>query len=191
MHFSGNQLEPGEEVIVSFQDHWIVMIMPVFLYILGWSLFLFLIFTAQQLRPTTFISGFAVSIIAFFVLFLTHHLFFLLLLEYLISGLIVTNKRIIHTHYFPFFVDDVVYIEIFEIHAIEKKKHGILRILFNFGDVVLSVSGKGEVITSQFMRHPSRFINFIEAIKSGKPLSDVTLKSTGATCLPKFHYLLK
>lgn len=191
MLFSGNQLETDEEVVAALQDHWIVMIIPLFAYMVGWIIFLFLLYVAGLIKIPSPITGFILSFIAFFILITAHHLFFLYFIEYLVSSLIITNKRIIEIRFFPFFVDDVSYIELAEIHELDKRKHGILRNVLNYGDVSLNLPRRRETITFQYVRYPSKFINLIEGLKDHRDITQFDIKSMGASCSKKYKFLLE
>ncbi len=187
-----NQLEKNEEVIATFADHWIVMVMPFIIYFFGWCIFAFLIYTAGLIKTFSAELGLIALLLSFLILFVIHHLLFLFLLEYQVSTLIITNKRIIENHYFPLVLDDFLFIEISQIDEIEKKKHGLFQVLFNYGDVTFSVPGKGDIHTSKYVRHPSKLINMIETLKSKKPLtSNTDLRKMGASCPKKYQFLLK
>jgi len=186
-----NQLDPDEEVIALLQEHWVTMVGPFFIYLLGWLFFFFFFFIAGLLKTVSLIAGFFVLIFAFCILLVGHHFFFLYLIEYLVSSLIITNKRLIEIRFFPFFLDDVSYIEINQIHEIDKIKHGLLQNLLNYGEVCFNVLRRRESIIFRNVRYPSKFINMIEAIKVNKPLIKGDLKAMGASCPKKYRYLLE
>jgi hypothetical protein len=187
MKFSGNKLELGEEVIAALHDHWIVMFIPLIIYISGWILFLFLFYLVWIIKAASISLGLIMLLLAFLVLFITHHLFFLFLIKHLLSILVVTNKRLIRFSFSPFLQDDISYIEMDQIGEIDKKKHGILQNILNYGEVSINMNS----ITFNYIPYPSKFINLIETIKSKKPLSPGDLKSMGASCPTKYKYLLK
>lgn len=190
-HHPKNQLEPGEEVIASLQDHWIVYFKPFFVFVSGWILFFILFFLAQSLINTSLLTSYLVLFASFFILLLSHHIVFFLLIEYFVSTLIITNKRLIYVKFLPFLEDDFCYVEISEIHELEKKKHGLLKNFLNYGYVELSVPGRLEPIIFDYVRYPSRVINLIEAIRFNKDLSELDLRKTGASCSKKYKFLLE
>lgn len=190
MLFSGNQLEPDEEVIAILQDHWVAMVTSFSMYLVSFLLFAFSLFIAGILKTTSPVAGFFVLMFAFGILLAGHHFFFLYYIEYLVSSLIVTNKRLIEIRFFPFFLDDVSYIAISQIFEIDKMKHGFLQNFLNYGVVSLNIPRRRETIVFRYVRYPSKFINLIEAIKAQKPLANSSLKGMGASCPPKYEYLL-
>ena len=157
----------------------------------GWSLFLFLYYVGILIKPISFLSSFIVVIIAFSMLVIVHHFFFILILEYLISSLVVTTKQIIELKFVPFVTDDLIFIEIDQIHEIEKRKHGFLRNIFNYGDVVIEFLGSTVPIDFHFIGKPRKFVDLIESIKYGKPLEDLDLSGCGITCAKKYDFLAK
>ena len=84
----------------------------------------------------------------------------------------VTNKRIIQFTNQPFITNDTMFINISEIHQMEKKKRGFVSNIFDYGEVIINVAAVPEPIKLCNLPHPSRFINVIEAIRSNK-LSEV------------------
>jgi len=191
MPSNGNQLEPGEEVIAKIDQHWIVKVMPFFVYTLFWITFFILFLTYDQLKAISPVIAFIVFFIAFLVLFIGHHFFFLFIIQDLISTLVITNKRIIEIHFFPFLRDDVSYLEIEQIHEIDKEKHGFLKNLLNYGNVLVNIPGRPKLLTFRNIRYPSKFINLIEGIKAKKPIYELDLRSMGASCPPQYQHLLK
>jgi hypothetical protein len=186
--FSNDQLEPGEEVITALQDHWVKLVPQILILVTSWILFGLLSLSASLLVsfPYASIITFVAGII---ILLLGHHFFFLTLISYFISVLIITNKRLIEIHYFPFLVDDADYFEIKEIHEIEKKKHGFLQNILNYGSVSFGIGRRP--VEFYYLRYPSKFINLIETIKSEKPLTGVDLRKMGASCPEQYKFLLK
>jgi len=191
MPLAANQLDPDEEVIAVLQDHWIVMVMPFLLYLLSWMLFLFFLVVSWSLKMVLLKVSFYFLLAAFITLVIGHHFFFLFYVEYLVSSLIITNKRLIEINFFPFFQDDVSYIELIQVHEIDKRKHGFWENLLNYGTVSLNIPRRGGTIVFKNIRYPSIFINLVEALKANKPLSPGDLRLTKASCPSKYQYLLK
>lgn len=191
MNLQDDQLERNEEIITVLQEHWIVLIMPIFVFIIGWFIFFLLFFLAASLRLFSPSADVLILWLAFAVLLASIHFFFLFFIEYLISTVVVTNKHLIEIRFFPFFLDDVSYIEISQIHEIDKRKHGIIQNLLNYGVVCINIPRRNQTIIFQFVRYPSKFINLIEAIKNQKPLIKGDLKAMGASCPEKYKYLLE
>lgn len=191
MQVAVNQLAPNEEVIASLQNHWISLLKPFLLLSFSWLVFFLLFTSADFLRTTSTLISSIILIIDFFILIVSHHFFFLFLLEYLISSMVVTNQRLIEINFFPFVRDDVSYIEIKEIHEIEKKKHGIFKNILNYGEVQLNIPRKAQPVLFKHIWYPSKFVSLIEAIRFGKNLSTIDLKNAGADCPEKYKFLLK
>lgn len=179
------QLEPGEEVIAGVKGHWIVLGVPIAIYVAGWVLSLIIFYIGQMLKNSSIIAVFVAFVLAFFVLFSSHHLFFLTLLRYLLSITVITNKRLIVVNFSPLVQDDVTYIELEKIQSIHKKEHGFYANLLNYGEVTL------DTVTFHNLRNPIKFISFVESLKNKKPLMEGDLKQMGVICSPDYLYLAK
>ncbi len=182
-------MEPGEEIIACVQEHGIVLLKPLFLFFLGWFVSGILLSLSVFLKDFFTYSNSIIIGAIFFILTLTHHFVFFFFIEYLISNLIITNKRLIDIKFFPFWEDDVSYIEIESIHEIEKTKHGIVKNFLNYGNIKMTVNGRPIVL--QYTKYPSRLINLIEAIKFKKDLTDVHVAKTNISCPDKYKFLVK
>lgn len=189
-NFKGKSLESWEEVIASVQDHWITVVKLFLILIIGWSVCLFLGYVAFILRPVSREIGFIILLLSLTLLLTAHHLFFALLYQWEISSLILTTKQMIIIRFLPFIEDDFEFVELDQIHTIEKKKHGVIRNILNYGEVLLGISGKGPIELSN-IRRPTKFVNFLETIKFGKPLAKTDISGIGAACSPKYNFLLQ
>lgn len=180
-----------EDVIATFQDHWILLLKPLLVFLFGSGVFLFLFYCATLLQSISDLSSFLLMLLAFGILFLSHHFFFLFILEWIVSSMVVTTCQIINFRIFPFVEDDVAYIEIKEIHEIDKEKHGIVKNLLNYGDVFIHLSGKGFPVDLHHVRHPGRFVDMIEALRFEKPLENIDFHRMGANFSSKYMFLKK
>lgn len=98
-------------------------------------------------------------------LVVTHHFLFVRIFEWLLSNVFITTQLIIDLHFLSFVEDDVAYIEISKINEVEKRKHGILKNILNYGEVVLSVAGMGTNAILSYVKRPSRIVSLIQALK--------------------------
>ncbi len=168
-----------------------LLVKPVAVLFLGWSAFILLAIMAWWLKTFYPTGGVIILLLDIVLILAVHHFFFILFIEWMISSVIVTTRQIIDLRFLSFMEDDVMYIEIEEIHEIEKKKHGFLRNLLNYGDITIDLSGKPEPVELTYVRHPGYFAALIESVKYHKPLEGFDLKSMGAECSERYRYLMK
>lgn len=183
-----DQLDPDEEVIAGFYRHPIVHVKSFFIFLATWLLFFGLFFMAMFLQTIWVGFGPITIAIALVGLFFGHHILFILLIEYFSSKLILTNKRLIHARFMPFFEDDVRHLDLSEMHKFEKKKQGILKNLLNYGDIVSDVSGP---VVLDDIPYPAQLITLIKAIKAKKDLHELRLKRLGVIPARKYKFLVK
>jgi hypothetical protein len=178
-----------EEIILSIQDHWIILVKPVFLIISGVVLFSFMTYLAILLRPSSFLFGLIALFLGIVFLGLCIHFFFIFLLHWEVSALVFTTKRLIDLRFFPYVEDDVVHTEIFTINEIEKRKRGIVQNLLNYGDVIVIVPGKSGSVEFHNVPHPGRVANFIENIKLNRPVDKKDFEKLGPSFSKKYEFL--
>ena len=162
-----SSINEKEEIIVSVNDHWVVYIRPAIFLILGWSIFA-LIHTIIAQSAIASEYRIAASLFAFFSLVVAHHFFFILVIRTILSCWVITTERVIDFQMTPLVKDDAAYITIRQIREIEKEKHGLLQNILNYGRLVIHVADAHEPFIINYIPHPSKFVNLIEAIREGK-----------------------
>ena len=178
-----------ESVILSIQDHWIVLLKPVILLVCGVTLFVFLAYIAMLFKPNSWILGLVFMLLGLFFLVVCVHFFFVYLLHWSISGLVFTTKRIIDLRFFPYVEDDVIHAEIFNINEIEKWKHGVFRNLLNYGDLIIRLPGKTGMLDFKNVPHPGRISNLLENIRLHRPVEKKDFQHLGAIFSKKYSFL--
>lgn len=156
-----------EHILLNIDDHWVILLRPIVFLLLGWILFAFLFFSADLATAVSPSVRSILHLLGFIILVITHHFFFLMLLQWKVSGLILTNKRILDVQFIPLIKDDIVHIDISKINKIEKRKHGLVRNILNYGDVQIELTNTQGAVELKYVPHPSRFVNRVEEIKSG------------------------
>ena len=96
------------------------------------------------------------------------HFLFLLIFQYILSSWFVTNKRILDFATTPYVRDDTMFINIGEIHQIEKHKHGLMQNIFNYGDIIINLLAIRESIVLHYVPDPSLFVSIVELIQAGR-----------------------
>jgi hypothetical protein len=62
--------------------------------------------------------------------------------------------------------DDMVHIDISKINKIEKRKHGLIRNVLNYGIVQVELTNTQGMIELDNVPNPSKFVNKVEALKN-------------------------
>lgn len=178
------------EVLVSFQDHWVVLLRPFFEYALGWFIYFFLFLSAYIfLEVSTIISG---SIILFstLLLFLFNHRFFTTLIDWEISTWIITKDLVIDFENRLYTRNDVIFISIHEVHEIEKKVRGFWSNFLDYGDVHVNVPAAPYPIVCTDIPHPDVFINLIEALRDNRLQEDIDIQALTKAYGNRLQFLL-
>ena len=154
-----------EKIIRDTQDHWIVVMRPLGVLFTGWAIFLTLFFSADYFGAVSGNARLIVHGIGFVALVIAHHFFFMLIIAWIASTLIITGKRLIEIRFLPFVEDDITHIDIRKINELDKKKHGLLSNILNYGDIEIKLENTAEKIIFRHIPRPSEFVNVIEQIK--------------------------
>lgn len=178
-----------EDIILSIQDHWIILLKPIFLIVSGVVMFFAMTYLAVLLKPSSAMIGLISLFFGIIFLGLCIHFFFIFLLHWEISSLVFTTKRIIDLRFFPYVEDDVVHTEIKMINEIEKRKRGIVQNLLNYGDVIVIVPGKSGSVEFHNVTHPGRLANFIQNIKFNRAVEKKDFERLGPTFSKKYEFL--
>lgn len=182
-------LNETEEVILALDNHWVVLFKPVLFLFLGSALAFFFHNAGDVAFPDNELMHFLLYFLSYFTLLVSVHFFFILMLQWIISSIVITNKRLIEINYAPFMIDDITHVEVDKINEIEKRKHGLLRNILNYGEVEMSVAGMKLSMHLTYVRKPSKFVNLIEAVKLGKPLENIDMRGMGANFSEKYSHL--
>ena len=67
-------------------------------------------------------------------------------------------------HAVPYVRHDISFINIKEIHEIEKKKHGIWQNLLHYGNVEINLAARPDTIRIEHVPHSSDFVNLVHTI---------------------------
>lgn len=178
-----------EDFILSMQDHWIWLLRPVFFLICGVILTIVVFSIGMTSRTFSFQIQYFLYMLAFVIASISLHVFFLLILQWLVETVLISEKRIIDIKYVPFLVDDMNHISLEKINDVEKNQHGIIKNFLNYGEIHMSVSGMHTDIHFHYVRMPSKFVNFMQAVKFNKPLDTIDLHGCGATFSKEYKHL--
>jgi hypothetical protein len=150
-----------EKLIKLINEHWMILISPFSLYALGLALGGFLFWLSDNLHDLAHPAAMVLAFVAYFVLLITHHWFFIYLLSLELSGWAITQKRIIEFQFLPYVRHDMIYINIDDVTESEKRQHGVLKNLFHYGEVELNLASSGETIEFRYVPYPGIFVEKI------------------------------
>lgn len=165
-NFKGQQ--KNETVLAFCRKHWLVII-PHMLWLLMLVVLPFLIFWfranynfAEFISPVAYrvISGLAIIAITYFL-----HACFLRFLNYYLQTFIVTNFRVVQLEQTLYFVRNRDSIDLREIQDIEIHQTGILKTIFNYGELVITLSSAHATKHIPFMPNPEYFFRKINKTK--------------------------
>ena len=147
----------GERLLRVIDEHWVKYVFPVFLYVLltGVSMLLFF-FAGLSAHHMMWLSH-ATFLLAIFLLLLTHHWFFAIILGEAIDCVVLTNLRSIHIETRLLFHDEMRENSFDKMRTIEASKEGILQNLLHYG--TLRFQGGADI---PLMPHPHRVAKEIE-----------------------------
>lgn len=150
-----------ERLVASLQDHWIVLVLPGFLYVFSWGFAYGLYTLGVAWRSEQPNLSLLLWLIAFVVITLVHQLFFGFLLCRELSSWVLTSKRIVEFSFLPYFRHDIEVLPISEIHEIEKKKHGLLANLLNYGNLEINIGTIPTPFVFENVPRPTELANLI------------------------------
>ena len=177
------------EVIVYFHDHWITLVSAILGYVIGVMAFFILLFVANVFQPEDTYSD-VFWFIAVVVLFIIHHRLFIVLIYWELSSWVITTELVIDFENSLFVKNDVIYINIHEIHEIEKKKHGLLSNILDYGEVYINVPATPYPIICRDIPHPDDFTNLIESIRDNHMSEELDIKDLEGIYGRKYRFML-
>lgn len=157
-----------EKIILGLDVHWVVLLNPLISLIISWTLFLFLIFISQETQTSFPNATIILLLIATTMITVVNHLFFINILRWVLSNWVITTDRVITFNNTPLVQNDVIFININEIHEIEKKKHGFMRNILDYGDVKINLAASPYPLELKYIPCPAKFIGLIENIRDNK-----------------------
>ncbi len=157
-----------KKIIASIQNHWIVLVRHVCILIIGLILSAVLVWIAFAIRDASEAFGALLILFATFTILATLHIFFMYVLEWSLSSLFITPQWLIDLHSLSFEEDSVSLVEISKINKIDKEKHGMLKNILNYGELVLSVAGVKENPRYTYISRPSDVAALLESLKTNE-----------------------
>ncbi len=165
-HFKG-QLDT-EVVQCFYRKHWLVLMKDTLGFILFITIFTFVVMHFKGIytffsQDSFFITFLAFSIVGLFTIFI--HKFFLRLVRYYLDIAIITNYRIVNIDKSLYLRDSKDAVDLPKIQDIQTSQHGIMKKIFNFGQLVITLSSTSTTKTLDFVPNPSYHFRKINTLK--------------------------
>jgi hypothetical protein len=162
------KFDDEEKIVESIQDHWIILAKYFSAYAVGWVIALFFYEIAVLINDSSPVLAQIILFVSFITVMAINHWLFIYLLYWELSTWVITTKRLIDFRFLPYVQHDTSFIVISEIHEIDKWKHGILKNLFNYGDVEINLPAIPKPHMFHYVPKPSRFATMIHTIHKTK-----------------------
>ncbi len=154
-----------EHVLCYFRKHWIQIIprlsvLPLFLI----SIFVGFLFFDPLSRQELFGD----ILVVFGVILMTYliHRVFLDVLHFYLHTVMITNYRIVEVDRSVFLRDSKTSIDLANVQDIQKKQSGLMQSLFNYGSLIIVLSGTSETLTLNMVPRPEYQFKKINQVKS-------------------------
>ncbi|MFA5792774.1 MAG: PH domain-containing protein [Candidatus Gracilibacteria bacterium] len=155
-----------EIVICYFRRHWATLI-PTFFGIL----FIPVVLVLMVLYLPFFDAGNWFSATAVVLFFIGLHIFiqrqFLKVFYFYLSTVILTNYRVVEVDKSVFLKDSKIAIELINVQDIEKNQSGFLQTIFNYGSLVIYLSGSPMPNIIKMVPRPEYQYKKINEVKAG------------------------
>ncbi len=164
-NFNGQQ--KNETVLCFSRKHWIVLLPHFIMFVIFLILVIsFVAVSGEVIGPTTnpvLYRSFALILIAAATYYL--HRFFIRLLNYYLQIIIITNFRVIQLDRTLFFQRNMDSIDLSQIQDIIFERHGILKTILNYGEIVITLSSAYASKTIHYMPNPEYHFRKINKTK--------------------------
>lgn len=164
-----------EEVLMHFTKHWMLISRQLILSLLMMLASAGVIFLSSVFMPTAELLGNILFFFGLSIFLMIYHWLFTKIAKWKLSGSVVTTKRVIDFKASPFFKNDVIYVNINEVHEIERVKTGIFPNMLDYGTAQLNLAAVRKKVSITYVPQPEQFVDLIEAIRAERP--DKVLKS--------------
>lgn len=106
--------------------------------------------------------------VVFVILLLTYaiHRMFAAVFHFYLHTVIITNYRIVEVDRSVFFKDSKTSIDLANVQDIQKRQSGLMETLFNYGSLVIILSGTSETLTLTMVPRPEYQFKKINQVKS-------------------------
>ncbi|OGJ42404.1 hypothetical protein A3J23_02210 [Candidatus Peregrinibacteria bacterium RIFCSPLOWO2_02_FULL_48_14] len=154
-----------EQVLCYFRQHWALIVPRLALLPLAFILiFLGFVFLAPLSQPGFF--GGLGSLLGILILVYAIHRIHLDIFRFYLHTVVITNCRIVEVDRSVFLKDSKTSIDLANIQDIQKKQYGLMQTLFNYGSLVIVLSGTSETLTLTMVPRPEYQFKKINQVKS-------------------------
>lgn len=165
-HFKG-QLDT-EVVQCFYRKHWVVLVRDILEFIIFITALTIVVMQFKGIyvffsQDSFFITFLAFSIVGLFTIFI--HKFFLRLIRYYLDIAIITNYRIVNIDKSLYLQDSKDAIDLPKIQDIQKSQHGIMKKIFNFGELIITLSSTVTTKILDFVPNPEYHFRKINTLK--------------------------
>lgn len=154
-----------EKLLLLINEHWMILLRIGLLYLLGLSLSVFLFWLGDELHELAHPLAMGTLFVAYLVLLVSHHWFFMYVLSLELSGWAITEKRIIDFQFLPYVRHNMSYINIQEITESEKHQQGLVKNFLHYGEVELNLTASREPIHFKYVPYPGVFVETLSRLK--------------------------
>jgi len=180
----------SEQVFLRIKRHWIILIPGVLLLLFLWVICLFGFIIANGIRAgAPFISS-VLFLLCFTVIVFAHHWIFLRFLGWELSIWIITSSRIINFKNIPYIENDINFVDIKEVEQIIQIKRGLLQNFLNYGNVIIQIPANQQQIIFEYLPHPSKLANIVEAVQKNRVFQEMTIGELKAFFRRKYEYMI-
>lgn len=165
-HFKG-QVE-SEVVQCFYRKHWIVLLKDIveFIIFIGALTFVITQFKGIYIffsQDSFLINFLAFSMISLFTLFI--HRFFLKFIKYYLDIVVITNYRIVNIDKSLYLRNSKDAIDLPKIQDMKKSQYGIIQRIFNFGELIITLSSTTSTKILRFVPNPEYHFRKINKLK--------------------------
>jgi membrane protein YdbS with pleckstrin-like domain len=160
-------LIPGEKIIVGIRKHWFIFAIEAFgLIVAAIVPVVFLIFAKGMMGDTVQVIGearfenLAIFLIGAWLLLIVMILF-IMLTNYYLDMLVVTNQRLIDIDQISLFARDIATAPLTKIEDVKIEVFGVLATMFKFGNLHIQTAAETKEIVIRGIRYPERAKDYI------------------------------
>jgi cytochrome c biogenesis protein CcdA len=134
-------------------------------FIIGVSISFFLLHLALSSPNIVPTNKYLIVLAGTIILTIHIHWYIITLLKWELSKCIITKKKVVIFQNTPFTKNDSTFIDIKEIDQIEKKEHGLIKNLLNFGEIQIYLAASSNSITIHNVPDPDSILNIINELR--------------------------
>ncbi|MDO8551426.1 MAG: hypothetical protein Q7S03_01990 [bacterium] len=159
IHFATQ--EAGEEVILLLRKHWITNLRWIFIALIG------------LVAPVIFISFPLLSFLPVRFQLMTFIIWYLLVLAFIFEQFvtwfynvyIVTNKRLVDVDFHNLLYKQISGAEVIKIQDTTIRIGGVVRTLFNYGDLLIQTAGEEDNIDFEAVPDPEKVVKILDQLR--------------------------